>query len=248
LGQLLPERTTTKGDTDGHRGAGRQEKLEAFVERIVLDVRNRDARGADVHRRLPWHLTAAIRQLDIDQKGLDMTTSQKAVAVDGDKLEQNFFRVVDEVGTTPGHDARVPGWFARLSARVHPWPLDEALIAGADPAGSAKLAARATTLVSPGFRISIADGLARWLQAAQAPPSRWRVLPRRSAVLANASELSELASLLRGPSPLYAGGIAAVHHLLTDGTGPAYLADADALTGLLHEARAAMCGGIGRFR
>ncbi len=133
-----------------------------------------------------------------------------------------------------------PGWLARLAARVRSGSLDDALIAGADPAGSRQLAARAMMLTSPRFRAAAADGLDRWLQAAHGARSRHRVLPPRAVTLANAPELRELIALLRGAGPLYASGIAAVGRLLSDGTGPAYVGDADALARELREAGAAM--------
>src|SRR5271166_1127413 len=84
-----------------------------------------------------------------------------------------------------------PGRLARLLARARSASLDDALIAGADPAGSRQLAARALRLTSPRFRTSLADALERLLQAAQGPPSRRRVCPRRRTALANAPELLE---------------------------------------------------------
>jgi hypothetical protein len=135
------------------------------------------------------------------------------------------------------------GPLARVASRVRSGSLDRALIAGADPAASPQLVARAARLTSPRFRALIADGLERLLQAAQGPPSRWRALSRRDSVLANASELRDLAALLRGDSPLYARGIAILSGLLSDGTGPAYLGHGEALARELHEARAAMHGG-----
>jgi hypothetical protein len=135
-----------------------------------------------------------------------------------------------------------PGRVARLLARVRAGSLDDALIAGADPADSRQLAARAFELTSRRFRTSLADGLERLLQAAQGPPSPRRVLPRRSTALANACELRELAALLRGASPLYARGVAVLDRLLIDGSGPAYVGDAEALARRLRESRAAMVG------
>ena len=134
-----------------------------------------------------------------------------------------------------------PPWSARLGARVFGDHLDRALIDGGDPTTSATLAARAAMLTSPATRAELADGLDVILASAQSPPSRLRALPRHAALLANASLLRELASVLRGPAPLYARGIAMVQRLLTDGTSPMYTSrDGVALELALRKARAAV--------
>jgi hypothetical protein len=132
---------------------------------------------------------------------------------------------------------------ARVAARLLATRLDSALIAGADPASSPLLSARAATLTSRCTRAELADGLDLILASAQQPPSSHRVRPRHSSVLANAPLLRELALTLRGPEPLYARGIAMVHQLLTDGSGPMYTSrDGSALERELRRARAAVCG------
>jgi hypothetical protein len=150
----------------------------------------------------------------------------------------SFVDVYDRVGSRTIE----PGRWARVAARVRCHALDRALIAGADPAGSPQLATRAARLTSPPSRASLADGLERLLQAAQEPAGRWRVLPRRAAVLDNAEELRALASVLRGNRPLYARGIAMLDQLLSDGSGPAYVGDRDALACRLRDVRAALAG------
>jgi hypothetical protein len=136
-----------------------------------------------------------------------------------------------------------PPWHARIAARVLGDRLDRALMEGADPTTSATLAARAAILSSPATRAALADGLDVITASAQAPPSRLRALPRHAALLANASLLRELASVLRGPAPLYVRGIAMVQRLLTDGTGPMYTSrDGIALERALRKARAAISG------
>jgi hypothetical protein len=67
-------------------------------------------------------------------------------------------------------------------------------------------------------------------------------LRRVDHVVANASALRELAAVLRGTAPLYAGGIAMANRLLTDATGAAYVGDGEALARGLREAREAMYG------
>jgi hypothetical protein len=130
---------------------------------------------------------------------------------------------------------------ARLAAHLLGARLDRALIDGADPATSPRLAARAALLTSCATRSELADGLDVVLASAQRPPSRRRVLPRHTSVLANAALLRELVGVLRGPAPLYAAGIARIHRLLADGTGPMYTSrDGTALERELRTARTAV--------
>jgi len=135
-----------------------------------------------------------------------------------------------------------PGPAVRLAARVHAERLDRALIAGGDPLASRQLAARAARLTSRRFRTLLAAGLDQLVRSAQGPAGSPRVHPHRDSTLANAEELRELASVLRGPAPLYAGGIAALGALVSDPGSPAYLGDRDALARRLRVARAAMSG------
>ncbi len=131
-----------------------------------------------------------------------------------------------------------PGAAARLLARIRPVRLDRALIAGADPADSAQLSARAARLRSLAFRSSLADGLERWVGVAGRAPTRTRVGPPRDAVLDSASELLELAEILRRRRPPDARCIAISVRLLSDGTGQAYVASPERLRVLLNAARA----------
>lgn len=135
-----------------------------------------------------------------------------------------------------------PAWFARIPARLRAAALDRALLAGADPAHSSQLAARAHVLTSLRSRAAAADGLERWLSAADGATSRRRVLPRRALAMTNAPEVREIVSLLRGSAPLYARGIALLGSLLSDGTGPAYVGDSGVLARRLGEVRATMEG------
>ncbi len=134
----------------------------------------------------------------------------------------------------------MPGALSRLLARSMARRLDGALIAGADPAGSTVLAARAALLTSGRMRESLAGSLHGLLRAAQGPQRRWWALGSRAAVLANASELDALAMLLSSETPLYARGLALLNQLLTDGVGPAYRGDAVALSRALSDARTAL--------
>jgi hypothetical protein len=135
-----------------------------------------------------------------------------------------------------------PSRAARLIARLRHCSLDRALIAGADPASSPQLAARAARLASTRERTLLAEGVERLLRAAQGAQRRWSAVSRREPLLANSAELHELASLLRSSRPLYVRGIAIVQRLLSDGTGPAYFGSAERLQCELRDARAAMRG------
>ncbi|MGO9322044.1 MAG: hypothetical protein ACLQBY_14745 [Solirubrobacteraceae bacterium] len=135
-----------------------------------------------------------------------------------------------------------PGRLVRLAARFRSRSLDEALIAGADPSGSAQLAARAAQLTSRRTRLQIAEGLERLVWAADQPQRRWWAVSPESPALATATELGDLAALLRERTPLYARGIAILYQLVTDGSGPAYRGTAASLGRELDEARAAVGG------
>jgi hypothetical protein len=135
-----------------------------------------------------------------------------------------------------------PNASARLLARVFAGRLDRALIDGADPASSPRLAARAAQLSSASTRRALADALDGLVRAAQRPQRRWWALSSPSSVLANSSQLHELASLLDGRGPVYARGVALVSELLHDGTGPVYQGRAGDLARALSDARTALCG------
>jgi hypothetical protein len=135
-----------------------------------------------------------------------------------------------------------PNLVTRTAARIRARALDRQLIAGADPAGSPELAARAGRLTSPEHRASVADAIERLVQSAHEPPNFWGVVPQRRAVVRQGEELAELASRLRGSSPLYARGIAMLGRLLADGTGPAYAGQPEALAQRLREVRTALAG------
>jgi hypothetical protein len=138
--------------------------------------------------------------------------------------------------------AFAPGLSARLAARVRARRLDAALIAGADPADAAALAARASQLTSSAARAAIADALERWVEGSDRR-RRWAVIPNGRAIEANRAELWDLVAALRAPRPVYARGVAMLQLLLSDGGGPAY-ADDDgfSLRTALCEARVAIGG------
>src|SRR5918911_2150755 len=86
-----------------------------------------------------------------------------------------------------------PGWAARVGARLRADALDRALMAGADPAASPQLAARAGWLTSRRTRTALAAGIERALAASREPSSPARVTPRRANVSAQGGELRDLA-------------------------------------------------------
>jgi RecA/RadA recombinase len=134
-----------------------------------------------------------------------------------------------------------PSRGSRLAARVRATKLDRELIEGVDPATSPRLAARAAQLTARPMRAEIANGLQRLLLSAGQAADRIHVRPASRAVRANAPDLEELVELLRGDRLLYAQGLAMLHDLVVDGTGPAYNPGADEpLAQRLREARAAL--------
>jgi hypothetical protein len=157
--------------------------------------------------------------------------------------ERHILNVIAAEDALRAERALRPPLGARIASRLFRARLDCALIAGANPASSPRLSARAATLTRPSTRDELADGLDLILASAQQPPSSRRLTPRHSSVLANAPLLREMAHTLRGPEPLYAQGIAMISRLLTDGTGPMYASsDGSALERELLRARSAVCG------
>jgi hypothetical protein len=137
--------------------------------------------------------------------------------------------------------AFAPSWPTRLLARLHSRALDRALITGADPAEAPQLAAHAARLTTQPSRSRVARALERLARAASEPARLWGILPSRRAIAENAEELRALAALLRGPSPVYAQGVAMLRVLVSDGTGPVYTDnDGGALAAQLFGARRAI--------
>src|SRR5262249_4371268 len=116
------------------------------------------------------------------------------------------------------------------SARVRGRRLDQALARGALPETAAPLALRARRLTTLSRRRDIADDLRRVIRNTRwgAPPSRARISPRLSQVIAASDELTRLADALARPRPVAARGVAQAWILLTDGTGPLYNANSTA--------------------
>jgi hypothetical protein len=144
--------------------------------------------------------------------------------------------------TRRAQDTRSPGRITRLLARLRSRSLDRALSDGADEKTSARLAARAAQLTARPMREELAGSLEQLLYAAHAPAGRYRVPLRRTPILVNGQVLREIASDLHGPAPVSARGVAMLHELLTDGTGPLFMANsrAPALAQVLGDAQAAL--------
>jgi hypothetical protein len=136
-----------------------------------------------------------------------------------------------------------PGWSARVLARLRSHSLDRALSDGADPVTSRQLAARAAQLTARPTREELARCLEQLVERAHASERRRAVQLNRAAILVNAHAMREMAAQLSGPAPVYARGVAALHELLTDGTGPVFVRDSEppALEHALGRARAALC-------
>jgi hypothetical protein len=137
-----------------------------------------------------------------------------------------------------------PGWLSRVGARIRSRSLDSELVAGADPAASPQLAARAARLTARSTRLRLAGALER-LALSDSERSRTspHVLPFTTAIRANAGELNELGGVLRGTAPVYARGVAMLRLLITDGTGPVYSdRDGRVLADQLRRARTAIGG------
>ncbi len=110
----------------------------------------------------------------------------------------------------------------RMLARLRGNALDRALSSGADPAGSAQLAARASQLAARPAREELANSIERLVDLACAPPRRLPVQLNKAAIRGNAEAMRDIAAHLHGPAPVYARGVATLQRLLTDGTGPVF--------------------------
>jgi hypothetical protein len=137
-----------------------------------------------------------------------------------------------------------PSFVVRLRARSGRLGLDRALAAGADPAASPLLAARAAQLVDSDTRQRIAASLERFASTMRLPRGRVRTLPLPGALRRNQDALIELARMLRDGGVLYAQGIAQLELVLCDGTGPAYTDPSG--EGLAHQLALAAEGLIGQ--
>ncbi|MGH2852212.1 MAG: hypothetical protein ACRDLP_16550 [Solirubrobacteraceae bacterium] len=122
------------------------------------------------------------------------------------------------------HGARAP--LVSLGARVRAAPLDRELARGVPTWASPAHAARALQLTDRRHRATLADSLERIADHASRPRADFVastvVAPCREQVWDAMPQLLEIASCLRGPSPVAARGMALLIELLRDGSGPCY--------------------------
>jgi hypothetical protein len=117
---------------------------------------------------------------------------------------------------------------AAALGRLLAWRLDRQLAAGAAPWRSRAHAARALQLTSARRRRMLAAGLSRILDEALAPPTSPRlgavVKPCRAQVYDALPQIVALTARLQDADPVDSRGVAGLHLLITDGTGPFYVA------------------------
>jgi hypothetical protein len=133
--------------------------------------------------------------------------------------------VVVLVDPRQGVMARNASLRERVTVRMHQDRLDRALAAGTCPENTAELALRAANLVSTPTRRQIARSLTRLLNQAAAPPPRLpapQPLAQLPRVTAARHELETLRNRVLLPGPVNVRGMALVHNLLTDGSGPLF--------------------------
>jgi hypothetical protein len=120
-----------------------------------------------------------------------------------------------------GSDLRAPHPLLRLHVALLRPRLDRALVAGADPCASDRLALRAGQLIDPRMRARLARSLRRTIErgwqrrGSGVPVSRAAVVEAQPSLRALADELVDA----HAPS---SRGVALTLLLLTDGTGPLY--------------------------
>ena len=131
--------------------------------------------------------------------------------------------VVVETGPW-GVEAREATWRERILARLLARRLDQQLAAGRSPESSPLLSLRAQRLARPATRMALARAISRILREATTP------LRRNQAPLVDLHSVREverdlvgLVDQLVAPAPVSARGVALVHELLVDGSGPLYL-------------------------
>ncbi len=112
----------------------------------------------------------------------------------------------------------------RVAARLLATALDQRLAAGANPADSALLAARASQLASPVQRQRLTRGWLAVLDRAARPrvPLSPRVPLRRAALGSAQGDIRLMLAVVQGRPVVGIQGIALARTLLTDGTGALY--------------------------
>lgn len=131
--------------------------------------------------------------------------------------------VVVETGPW-GVEAREATWRERILARLLTRRLDSQLAAGRSPESDPLLSLRAQRLARPATRLALARAIGRLLREASTPLRRANPpLADLHAVREVERDLAGLVDQLVAPAPVSARGVALVHELLVDGSGPLYL-------------------------
>lgn len=131
--------------------------------------------------------------------------------------------VVVETGPW-GVEAREATWRERILARLLARRLDQQLAAGRSPESSPLLSLRAQRLARPATRLALARAIGRVLREATSPLRRAQApLADLQSVRAVERDLAVLVDQLVAPAPVSARGVALVHQMLVDGSGPLYL-------------------------
>jgi len=132
----------------------------------------------------------------------------------------------------------------RVLARVRARALDRALASGVPADTSPALWQRARALSRSSVARELGQQLCRIVQEAHEPrrmPGMRVMGAARERVLAAEDDLRVLASRLQSGEPIAAHGIAKVHLLLSDGTGPLFHRDSDRnLSEAIREATSAL--------
>jgi hypothetical protein len=122
----------------------------------------------------------------------------------------------------------MPSPLTNTLLRLNPARLDADLAAGRPPESSPRHAARASRLVRPRMRRTLAANWEHLIVTAQGPAGgRSNRAPiSRERVRRAESEIRELITALRAAGPIPARGVAIATRLLTDGCSPIYNAKA----------------------
>ena len=123
-----------------------------------------------------------------------------------------------------GVEAREATWRERILVRILAGRLDRQLAAGRSPESHPLLSLRAQRLARPDTRLALARALGRVLHEASSPLRRRQPpLADLYAVREVERDLVELVDQLVAPAPVSARGVALVHEMLVDGSGPLYM-------------------------
>jgi hypothetical protein len=154
-------------------------------------------------------------------------------------------QLLDDSRPDAGHRAatRAPALRSRALATLRHAELDRRLADGADTTDDRELIVRAWQITRPSARERLATALDAILTDAERPRrARGTSVPIcREEVAVARDEIVRLVERLRDQRPVRPRGVALARRLLTDGTGPLYVACAnDELWRRLHRAAAAL--------